>query len=208
MAGDTESFTFTVMPFYLAEISPINLRGSIGVFSSLCRALGSLIAHILGFAFFYSQTKWPIQLSLTACFAVINLILFPFCPESPRWLFITQNRREDGIKALQLLRGHDTDISAEIEEMKAEYLKSIQVSGNQTIDTLQILKFKRPEWKMALILGSVVQMGIQFSGFSSVMMYTTDIYESAGLGMREIAYATVGLSSLNVVMTGVSVSCL
>ena len=36
-------------------------------------------------------------------------------------------------------------------------------------------------------------------------MYTTDVYESAGMGMREIAFATIGLSSLNVVMTGISV---
>ena len=36
-------------------------------------------------------------------------------------------------------------------------------------------------------------------------MYTTDVYNSAGMGMREIAYATVGLSALNTVMTGISV---
>ena len=38
------------------------------------------------------------MLALTSCMAVFNLVLFPFCPESPRWLFITQNRREEAIQ--------------------------------------------------------------------------------------------------------------
>ena len=37
------------------------------------------------------------------------------------------------------------------------------------------------------------------------MYYTTAIYESAGMNATEIAFATVGFSTLNMLMTGVSV---
>ena len=35
-----------IMPIYLAEIAPINLRGSIGVFSALMVTAGTVIAHV------------------------------------------------------------------------------------------------------------------------------------------------------------------
>ena len=38
------------------------------------------------------------MLALTSCMAVFSLMLFPFCPESPRWLFISQNKREEAIQ--------------------------------------------------------------------------------------------------------------
>ena len=73
--------------------------------------------------------------------------------------------------ALQKLRGANADISAEIEEMKAEYVKNVKANASQKITTIDILKLRRPEWKMAILLGAGVQLAIQLSGFSTVGLW-------------------------------------
>ena len=35
-----------IMPVYLAEISPINLRGAVGTFSMFVTCLGQLLSHV------------------------------------------------------------------------------------------------------------------------------------------------------------------
>ena len=70
-----------------------------------------------------------------------------------------------------MLRGKDADLTAEIAEMEDERVKNRVSSKNKKIGTMDILKFTRPEWKMALLLGSLVQVGIQLSGFSTVSAF-------------------------------------
>lgn len=38
-----------------------------------------------------TATLWPLLLSITVLPALLQLILLPFCPESPRYLYIIRN---------------------------------------------------------------------------------------------------------------------
>ena len=42
---------------------------------------------------------WPLLLGLTAAPAVFQLIVMPFCPESPRYLLIVKNEEEASKKS-------------------------------------------------------------------------------------------------------------
>lgn len=42
-----------------------------------------------------SDTLWPLLLALTAIPAVLQSIMLPFCPESPRYLLIVLNQEEE-----------------------------------------------------------------------------------------------------------------
>lgn len=53
-------------------------------FSSFLQVLG--LESMLGTA-----TLWPLLLALTVLPALLQLILLPFCPESPRYLYIIRN---------------------------------------------------------------------------------------------------------------------
>ncbi|XP_072016883.1 solute carrier family 2, facilitated glucose transporter member 5-like [Amphiura filiformis] len=188
---------------YLAEISPINLRGAIGVFGTLMHTCGLLLSHVVGFWGFYGQESWPILLSLVGCMGMVNIIVLPFCPESPRWLYIKQKRYRDAEKALQQLRGKTADISAEIEEMKIEALQDEDTGRG--VGIIDIIRLKNPEWKTPLMLCVVITVGFYLSGFGALLFYTTEILKSAGLDQTEIALATVGYSFINVVSTFVGV---
>ncbi|KAF9619511.1 hypothetical protein IFM89_007259 [Coptis chinensis] len=103
--------SYTV-PVYIAEIAPPNMRGSLGSVNQLSVTIGIFLAYVLGLFF-----PWR-------ALAVIGIlpctILIPglfFIPESPRWL-AKMGMMEDCEASLQVLRGFDTDISIEMNEIK------------------------------------------------------------------------------------------
>lgn len=71
---------------YLAECSPINLRGRLTVLDNMAVTCGQFVAGIIDFAFSYTRQGWRYMLGLAAIPSLIRLVAFIFLPESPRWL--------------------------------------------------------------------------------------------------------------------------
>ncbi|KAK3413926.1 hypothetical protein EUGRSUZ_I02436 [Eucalyptus grandis] len=101
-----------VVPVYIAEVSPQNMRGTLGSVNQLSVTVGVLLAYLFGVF-----VSWRI---LAILGSLPCLILIPglfFIPESPRWLAkIGLNKEFEA--TLQVLRGLDTDISLEVDEIK------------------------------------------------------------------------------------------
>ncbi|XP_072032863.1 solute carrier family 2, facilitated glucose transporter member 5-like [Amphiura filiformis] len=205
VAGLYAGISLGIIPVYLAEISPINLRGAVGVFAVFMTVVGQLLSHVIGFWGFYDQKSWPILLSLVGFMGMILIVVFPFCPESPRWLFLKQKRYRDAEIALQRLRGKTADISTEIEEMKLEALRDESNSTDGRVGAMDIIRLKNPEWKNPILICLILTVGYHFSGISALFFYTTEIFKSAGLNQEEIALATVGYSSINLIATVIGV---
>lgn len=47
-----------------------------------------------------SDELWPLLLALTILPAVLQSIMLPFCPESPRYLLIVLNKEEEARKGV------------------------------------------------------------------------------------------------------------
>ncbi|KAI9194399.1 hypothetical protein LWI28_005603 [Acer negundo] len=101
-----------VVPIFIAEISPKNLRGGLTTLNQLMIVVGSSTAFLLG-----TVIPWR-MLALTGLVPCILLLvgLF-FVPESPRWLAKVGYQKEFQV-ALQRLRGKDADISREAAEIQ------------------------------------------------------------------------------------------
>lgn len=82
--------TTTILPYTLEFISD-DWRGTVGGVVQLGWAFGSVLSILIAQAF---QSNWRVVLSLPACTAVICSVALWFCPESPRWLFITGSEDE------------------------------------------------------------------------------------------------------------------
>ncbi|KAK8693079.1 hypothetical protein V6N13_070676 [Hibiscus sabdariffa] len=100
------------VPVYIAEIAPQNMRGSLGSVNQLSVTIGIMLAYLLGLF-----TNWRVLavLGILPC-----LILIPglfFIPESPRWL-AKMGMMDEAESSLQVLRGFNTDISVEVNEIK------------------------------------------------------------------------------------------
>ncbi|XP_015380540.1 PREDICTED: uncharacterized protein LOC107174201 [Diuraphis noxia] len=89
----------SLVPMYISEIAPLNLRGGLGTVNQLAVTTGLLISQILGIEQILGTDEgWPLLLGLAICPAILQLILLPVCPESPRYLLITKQWEEEARK--------------------------------------------------------------------------------------------------------------
>uniref|UniRef100_A0A8B9Z7I6 Solute carrier family 2, facilitated glucose transporter member 5 n=1 Tax=Buteo japonicus TaxID=224669 RepID=A0A8B9Z7I6_9AVES len=189
-----------VVPMFLGEMSPKNLRGAIGVVPQLFITLGILVAQILGLNSILGNAKgWPVLLGLTGIPSLIQLLVLPFFPESPRYLLIQKGNEEQARQALRKLRGWD-DVDDEIEEMRQED-QSEKEEGHFSV--LSLCTFRGLRWQLISIV--VMMMGQQLSGVNAVFYYADRIFQSAGVDNNNVQYVTVSIGAINVVMTLIAV---
>ncbi|XP_051811207.1 solute carrier family 2, facilitated glucose transporter member 3a [Acanthochromis polyacanthus] len=184
-------------PMYVGEVSPTPLRGAFGTLHQLGVVVGILIAQIFGLeALLGSDKLWPLLLALTVAPAVLQCILLPFCPESPRFLLINLKQEEQARKALVRLRGTE-DVSKDLQEMKEESAK-MAMEKKVTIAEL----FRSAAYRQPLLIAVMLQLSQQLSGINAVFYYSTGIFDSAGV--KQPIYATIGAGIVNTVFTVVS----
>ncbi|KAK3189841.1 hypothetical protein Dsin_029402 [Dipteronia sinensis] len=125
-----------VVPIFIAEISPKNLRGGLTTLNQLMIVVGSSTAFLLG-----SVIPWR-MLALTGLVPCILLLvgLF-FVPESPRWLAKVGDQKEFQA-ALRRLRGKDADITCEAAEIQI-YVETLHSLPKARIQDLFESKYIR-----------------------------------------------------------------
>ncbi|XP_012726091.2 LOW QUALITY PROTEIN: solute carrier family 2, facilitated glucose transporter member 1a [Fundulus heteroclitus] len=196
IVGICAGLSSNVVPMYLGELAPKNLRGAIGIVPQLFITVGILAAQVMGIRnILGNSTGWTIMLGLTGIPAAMELILLPFFPESPRYTLIQKGDEKGSRKALQRLRGWE-DVDAEVEEMHLED-QSEQAEGRLSVFSL--LSQRSLRWQLVSII--IMNMGQQLSGVNAIYYYADSIYGSAGVNQNDVQYVTVGTGAVNVFMT-------
>ncbi|KAK9470160.1 major facilitator superfamily domain-containing protein [Dipodascopsis tothii] len=103
VSGIGSGAALIVIPMYLNEISPLELSGAVGAMCQLFVNIGILLAQVMGI-FFSSFVGWRVILSGGGVIAVANLLLAPFCYESPKWM-VLKNRTSEARRIIYKLRG-------------------------------------------------------------------------------------------------------
>lgn len=75
-----------VIPTYITEISPADLRGTFVSFYQLFVVIGIMAAYCANYWFADMELNWHLMLGLPLVFAVVDILLLIFLPESPIWL--------------------------------------------------------------------------------------------------------------------------
>ncbi|KAL0858483.1 hypothetical protein ABMA27_012351 [Loxostege sticticalis] len=186
-------------PMYLAEISPVSLRGSIGTVYQLVITITILLSQVLGLSSVLgTESGWPWLLALSVIPGVIQCATLPLCPESPKYLLLNKGQELQAQRALNWLRG-DVAVHGEMEEMHQEAEKN-KVSKKVTLREL----FGNRQLRQPLLIAMVVMIAQQLSGINAVIFYSTDIFNKANLNDEQAQYATLGMGAMNVVMTVIS----
>ncbi|GKU99173.1 hypothetical protein SLEP1_g12054 [Rubroshorea leprosula] len=159
--------SYTV-PVYIAEIAPQNMRGSLGSVNQLSVTTGIMLAYLLGLFM-----SWRVLAVIGALPCTILIPGLFFIPESPRWL-AKMGMMEEFEASLQVLRGFDTDISVEVNEIK----RAVASSSKRTAIRFSDLKRKRYWYPLLVGIGLLVLQ--QLSGINGVLFYSSKIFESAG----------------------------
>lgn len=180
-------------PMYLLEIVPFNLKGAMGTCHQLFITIGIFTGSVFGLReILGSESLWPVLLLLNIVPGILSLIVFPFLPESPRYL--VQKDKVAAESALKWLR-RKSDVSNDMKEMEDE-------SMSEESERFTIMKLLRSsELRPPLVVAVVLQLAQQLSGINAIFFYSTGIYERAGVQPDLIQYANVGTCAVNVLMT-------
>ncbi|KAJ1860303.1 Bifunctional purine biosynthesis protein PurH [Coemansia sp. RSA 2703] len=111
----------TVVATYNSECAPIKVRGFLGTVLQLSVEIGIFLSQLIA-TFLVQVPNWRILFGLSAGISLIQLVLLPFMPESPRYL-ITNGKFSEAFRALQFLRPHH-NVSNEYSNL----LESVSVS--------------------------------------------------------------------------------
>ncbi|KAM6330149.1 solute carrier family 2, facilitated glucose transporter member 5-like [Podargus strigoides] len=194
ITGLHSGICLSVVPLYLGEIAPKNLRGFLGLMPSIFICLGVFLAQVLGLPELLGKDRfWPLFLSVVVIPASLQLLLLHCFPESPRYLLIERNDVCGATKALRRFLG-TPDVQDVIEEMKEEQRS---LSSVEMVSVWQLLQDRSVRWQTLSVV--VVNAGMQLSGIDAMWFYTNTIFENARIPTSQIPYTTVGTGAIEVV---------
>jgi len=201
VVGLTAGLNTVLVPMYVSEIAPVDLRGGLGVFNQLAVTSGIFLGQILGLSeVLGNDSGWPWLLAVTIIPCVVQLAILAVSPRSPRYLAISLEQVEEARKELMKLRNNDDDmVDKELEEMKAE--KEAEQEPEMSI--LELLKSKK--LRVALIICVVMHLSQQFSGMVAIFYYAVNFFESAGISSDNAKYGNLGVGAIMVTMTVVTI---
>ncbi|PIN26075.1 putative transporter (major facilitator superfamily) [Handroanthus impetiginosus] len=157
-----------VVPVFIAEIAPKDLRGALTTLNQLMICTGVSVSFIIG-----TLLTWrALALVGIAPCAIVVLGLF-IIPESPRWLAKQGNQKEFEA-SLQRLRGKNADISAEAAEIQ-DYIETLE-----RLPKAKLLDLFQRRYLGSVTIGVGLMVCQQFGGINGVCFYTSSIFEASG----------------------------
>ncbi|KAF5744182.1 Major facilitator superfamily protein isoform 1 [Tripterygium wilfordii] len=178
-----------VVPVFIAELAPKNLRGALTTANQIMICTGVSVSFMIG-----TVLTWR-TLALTGLVPCAILVggLF-FIPESPRWL-AKCGRQKEFETALRKLRGKDTDITDEAAEIQ-DYIETLE-----RLPKAKLLDLFQRRYIRSVIIGVGLMVFQQFGGINGICFYVSSIFESAGFSA---SVGTITYAILQVVVTALN----
>lgn len=191
--------TSGLVPMYIGEIAPKAYRGALGTLHQLAIVIGILISQVTGLDFVLgNDDMWPLLLGLSGAPAVLQSLLLPLCPESPRYLYIIQGKEQEARTSLHRLKGA-YDPTPDLEEMRRE---KEEADREPRISILSLIRSS--VYRQQLFVALMMHLSQQLSGINAIFYYSTSIF--TGAGVAQPVYATIGVGAINTIFTLVSVA--
>ncbi|CAH8513781.1 unnamed protein product [Heterobilharzia americana] len=201
--GINSGITIGIASLYLTEVAPRDLRGGIGACHQLAVTIGIAFAYFITFSFLLNTPNlWPLAVALGAVPAAASLITLPFCPESPRFLYMKKNNEAAARKAFVRLNSKE-NVDTFIGELREE----MEVAKNQPVFKFTQL-FTQRDLRMPVLIACLIQVLQQLSGINAVITYSSLMLELAGISDAYSQYCVFAIGVLNIIVTIISLPLL
>ncbi|CAD5331834.1 unnamed protein product [Arabidopsis thaliana] len=183
LAGIGIGISSAIVPLYISEISPTEIRGALGSVNQLFICIGILAALIAGLPLAANPLWWRTMFGVAVIPSVLLAIGMAFSPESPRWL-VQQGKVSEAEKAIKTLYG---------KERVVELVRDLSASGQGSSEPEAgwFDLFSSRYWK-----GAALFLFQQLAGINAVVYYSTSVFRSAGIQSDVAASALVGASNV------------
>ncbi len=187
----------TVVPVYLAELAPFEIRGSITGRNEFAIVFGQFAAFsvnaILNAMFGHVEGLWRVMFGVCALPAVALFVGMLRMPESPRWL-IDKGRTDEALVILKTVRSKERALAefAQVETVAEE-------EKGADADRLGFKDILANKWlRRILLVGIGVSCTQQLTGINAIMYFGPRVLESSGFSESKalVAATFFGLASV------------
>jgi major inositol transporter-like SP family MFS transporter len=167
----------TVVPVFLAELAPFEIRGSITGRNELAIVSGQFAAFVVNYILFATLGHvtgiWRIMFGVCALPAIALFFGMLRMPESPRWL-VEKGRDEEALAVLKTVRSEDRALA---ELRQVETVREEETGDNQ----MSFAAVFSNRWLRRIVfVGIGVSVTQQLTGINSIMYYGSRVLEESG----------------------------
>ncbi|XP_061338346.1 plastidic glucose transporter 4-like [Gastrolobium bilobum] len=187
LAGIGIGVTSAIVPLYISEISPTEIRGALGSVNQLFICIGILAALVAGLPLAGNPIWWRTMFGITVIPSLLLALGMAISPESPRWLF-QQGKVSEAQKAIKTLYG---------KERVALVMRDLTAAsrGSSEPEAGWFDLFSSRYWKVVSV-GAALFLFQQLAGINAVVYYSTSVFRSAGIASDVAASSLVGASNV------------
>lgn len=168
-----------VVPVYIAELAPASQRGKLTSFAEISINFGILLGFIADYVLvgLPAGTNWRVMLACGGILPVVILVLsFTVIPESPRWL-IARGRSTDAEDILKRTHPPGFDTSALMKDIK----QHMEMDAEHANLGWTPLLFPDAATRKMMMVGLGAAFAQQMGGSESIVLYSPEIFKSAGV---------------------------
>ncbi|KAH0983481.1 hypothetical protein GBA52_010658 [Prunus armeniaca] len=187
LAGVGIGITSAIVPLYISEISPTEIRGALGSVNQLFICIGILGALVAGLPLAANPLWWRTMFGVAIVPSVLLALGMAASPESPRWLF-QQGKISEAEKAIKTLYGKER-----VSEVMHDLTSATQGSVEPEAGWFDL--FSSRYWKVVSV-GAALFLFQQLAGINAVVYYSTSVFRSAGITSDVAASALVGAANV------------
>ncbi|MEX5294486.1 sugar porter family MFS transporter [Kocuria sp. CPCC 205268] len=185
-----------VVPVFLSELAPYEIRGSIAGRNEVAIVIGQLAAFvinaIIGNVFSDVTGVWRIMFAISALPAVALFIGMLRMPESPRWL-VEKGRHEEALEVLKSVRSEDRAIAelGEVEHVAEEEKAENQIGLGTILTNKHLIRI--------MLVGIGLGIAQQLTGINSIMYYGQIVLIESGFSASAALIANIAPGVIAVV---------
>ncbi|TKY46495.1 Plastidic glucose transporter 4 [Spatholobus suberectus] len=187
LAGIGIGVTSALVPLYISEISPTEIRGALGSVNQLFICIGILLALVAGLPLAENPIWWRTMFGIAVVPSVLLALGMAISPESPRWL-LQQGKISEAEKAIKTLYGKER-----VAAVMYDLTTASQGSSEPEAGWFDL--FSSRYWKVVSV-GTALFLFQQLGGINAVVYYSTSVFRSAGIASDVAASALVGASNV------------
>jgi sugar porter (SP) family MFS transporter len=163
-----------LVPAYLSEMAPADLRGRLSGLNQVMIVSGMLLSYVADFFLdsFSPVWSWRIMLGAAVLPAIILLIGTLELPESPRFL-VSHNMIDEAKKVLVSVRPERWRIQDELEEIQ----RTVRHEQQQDRTKGHYKAFLQPQYRPLVLAGLGIAALQQFQGANAIFYYLPLIVE-------------------------------